>query len=104
MKMTPGEWRLLLRLMLAQRLELNAIEGALVASGALTEAHLRDRWGNYCDVRQAQRGSTAGLPGQYSRRRKDGRGLDRVDADSRVLPGVVSLQSAETVDWLLPRR
>jgi hypothetical protein len=37
-----GEWRLLLRLLLAQRLELNAIEAALVASGALTEAHLRE--------------------------------------------------------------
>jgi hypothetical protein len=36
-----AEWRLLLRLLLSQRLELNAIEGALIASGTLTEAHLK---------------------------------------------------------------
>jgi hypothetical protein len=39
---TTAEWRLLLRLLLSQRLELNAIEGALVAGGVLTAAHLKE--------------------------------------------------------------
>lgn len=39
---TTAEWRLLLRLLLSQRLELNAIEGALIAGGALTAAHLKE--------------------------------------------------------------
>lgn len=37
-----AEWRLLLRLLLSQRLELNAIEGALVSCGVLTAAHLKE--------------------------------------------------------------
>lgn len=40
--MTPVEWQELLALMLAQRLELNAIESALIHSGALTEVQLRE--------------------------------------------------------------
>jgi hypothetical protein len=39
---TTAEWRLLLRLLLAQRLELNAIEGALIAAGVLTDAHVKE--------------------------------------------------------------
>lgn len=39
---TTAEWRLLLRLLLSQRLELNAIEGALIAGGVLTAAHLKE--------------------------------------------------------------
>ncbi len=35
------DWSSLLRLLLAQRLELNAIEGALAAAGVLTDAHLK---------------------------------------------------------------
>jgi hypothetical protein len=39
---TTAEWRLLLRLLLSQRLELNAIEGALISGGILTAAHLKE--------------------------------------------------------------
>jgi hypothetical protein len=39
---TTAEWRLLLRLLLSQRLELNAIEGTLIAGGVLTAAHLKE--------------------------------------------------------------
>jgi hypothetical protein len=42
MDQSSAEWRTLLCLLLAQRLELNAIEGVLIASGALTEAHLKE--------------------------------------------------------------
>lgn len=38
---TDPDWRSLLRLLLAQRLELNAVEAALVACGALTDAHVK---------------------------------------------------------------
>ena len=38
---TDPDWRSLLRLLLAQRLELNAIEGVLVASGGLSDANLK---------------------------------------------------------------
>lgn len=39
---TTAEWRLLLRLFLSQRLELNAIEGALISGGVLSAAHLKE--------------------------------------------------------------
>lgn len=38
---TPEEWRLLLRLVLSQRLEINAIESALKSSRLLTERQLK---------------------------------------------------------------
>jgi hypothetical protein len=38
---TTGEWRQLLRLVLAQRLEINAIESALKRAKALTDAELK---------------------------------------------------------------
>jgi len=37
-----GEWRLLLRLLLAQRLELNAIESALTNARILTRAQIKE--------------------------------------------------------------
>ena len=37
-----GDWRQLLRLLLAQRLELNAIESALTGAGVLTPGQVRD--------------------------------------------------------------
>ena len=37
---TPQEWRQLLRLLLSQRLELNALEGALTRAGILTATHI----------------------------------------------------------------
>ena len=39
---TTGEWRQLLRLLLAQRLELNAIESALKSSRVLTDTQLKE--------------------------------------------------------------
>jgi hypothetical protein len=39
---TTTEWRTLLRLVLAQRLEINAIESALKRAGALTDAEIRE--------------------------------------------------------------
>jgi hypothetical protein len=39
---TTAEWRLLLRLLLSQRLELNAIEGALIAGGVVTASYLKE--------------------------------------------------------------
>jgi hypothetical protein len=36
------EWKLLLRLMLSQRLEINAIETALTSSKALTEGQVKE--------------------------------------------------------------
>jgi hypothetical protein len=39
---TIGEWRQLLRLVLAQRLEINAIESALKRAKALTDVELRE--------------------------------------------------------------
>jgi len=39
---TAEDWRLLLRLFLAQRLELNAIESALKNSRILTDAQIRE--------------------------------------------------------------
>ncbi len=39
---TAEEWRLLLRLLLAQRLEINAIESALKGAGILTDAQIRE--------------------------------------------------------------
>jgi len=39
---TAVEWRLLLRLLLSQRLELNAIESALKNSRILTEAQIKE--------------------------------------------------------------
>ena len=39
---TNVEWRQLLALLLAQRLEINAIESALKAAGALTETQIKD--------------------------------------------------------------
>jgi hypothetical protein len=39
---TTGEWRQLLRLVLAQRLEINAIESALKRAKALTDVELRE--------------------------------------------------------------
>jgi predicted oxidoreductase len=39
---TTAEWRLLLRLILAQRLEINAIESALKRAKALTDAEIRE--------------------------------------------------------------
>jgi hypothetical protein len=39
---TPAEWRMLLRLVLAQRLEINAIESALKRAGALTDAEIKE--------------------------------------------------------------
>ncbi len=38
----PAEWRLLLRLLLAQRLEINALEGSLTKAGILTDAYLKE--------------------------------------------------------------
>jgi len=38
---TAAEWRLLLRLVLAQRLEINAIESALKRAKALTDAEVK---------------------------------------------------------------
>ena len=38
---TTWEWRQLLRLLLAQRLEINAIESALKRAQALTDAELK---------------------------------------------------------------
>ncbi len=39
--MTIGEWRQLLSLLLAQRLEINALESALKAAGILTDVQIR---------------------------------------------------------------
>jgi hypothetical protein len=39
---TTAEWRLLLRLVLAQRLEINAIESALKRAKALTDAEVKE--------------------------------------------------------------
>jgi hypothetical protein len=39
---TAGEWRQLLRLVLAQRLEINAIESALKRANALTDVEIRE--------------------------------------------------------------
>jgi hypothetical protein len=39
---TAAEWRLLLRLVLAQRLEINAIESALKRAKALTDVEIRE--------------------------------------------------------------
>lgn len=39
---TTGEWRQLLRLLLAQRLELNAIESALKTARILTDAQIKE--------------------------------------------------------------
>lgn len=39
---TTADWRQLLRLLLAQRLELNAIESALKNAGVLTDAQLKE--------------------------------------------------------------
>ena len=39
---TAGEWRQLLRLLLAQRLELNAIESALTGAGILTLGQIKE--------------------------------------------------------------
>ena len=39
---TIAEWRLLLRLVLAQRLEVNAIESALKRARALTDAEIKE--------------------------------------------------------------
>ena len=39
---TTGEWRQLLRLYLAQRLEINAIESALTSARILSEAQIRE--------------------------------------------------------------
>ncbi|SPF52044.1 hypothetical protein SBA4_4810001 [Candidatus Sulfopaludibacter sp. SbA4] len=39
---TPEEWRQLLRLLLAQRLELNAIESALKNAHILTDAQIKE--------------------------------------------------------------
>jgi len=39
--LTSGEWRQLLRLLLAQRLELNAIESALKKANILTDGQIR---------------------------------------------------------------
>jgi len=39
---TPDEWRQLLRLLLAQRLELNAIESALKNARILTDAQIKE--------------------------------------------------------------
>jgi hypothetical protein len=39
---TAGEWRQLLRLVLAQRLEINAIGSALKRAKALTDAELKE--------------------------------------------------------------
>jgi hypothetical protein len=41
-KLTTAEWRLLLRLILAQRLEINAIESALKRAKILTDAELKE--------------------------------------------------------------
>jgi hypothetical protein len=41
-KLTTAEWRLLLRLVLAQRLEINAIESALKRAKILTDAELKE--------------------------------------------------------------
>ena len=38
----PEEWRLLLRFVLTQRLEINAIESALKNSGILTDAEIKE--------------------------------------------------------------
>jgi hypothetical protein len=38
---TTGEWRQLLRLLLSQRLEINAIESALKNAGVLTDAQIK---------------------------------------------------------------
>jgi hypothetical protein len=48
-----AEWRLLLRLLLSQRLELNAIEGALINGGVLTAAHLKEIRTQACDTAKA---------------------------------------------------
>jgi hypothetical protein len=39
---TPEDWRQLLRLVLAQRLEINAIESALKRANALTDMEIRE--------------------------------------------------------------
>jgi hypothetical protein len=39
---TVGEWRQLLRLVLAQRLEINAIESALMRAKALTDVEIKE--------------------------------------------------------------
>ena len=39
---TTAEWRLLLRLVLAQRLEINAIESALKRAKALTDVEIKE--------------------------------------------------------------
>jgi len=39
---TSGEWGLLLRLVLAQRLKINAIENALKRAKALTDVEIRE--------------------------------------------------------------
>jgi hypothetical protein len=42
MEVAADEWRSLLRLVLAQRLEINAIESALKRAGALTGAEIKE--------------------------------------------------------------
>jgi hypothetical protein len=39
---TTGEWRLLLRLLLSQRLEINAIESALARARILTDVEIKE--------------------------------------------------------------
>jgi hypothetical protein len=39
---TTAEWRLLLRILLSQRLEINAIESALKNAGVLTDAQMKE--------------------------------------------------------------
>jgi hypothetical protein len=42
MQATKEEWRQLLRLLLAQRLEINAVESALKNAGILTDAQVQE--------------------------------------------------------------
>lgn len=47
------DWRMLLRLLLAQRLELNAVEAALLDVGSLTSAHLEEIRSQAADTAKA---------------------------------------------------
>jgi hypothetical protein len=51
--MTDGAWKELLRLLLSQRLEINAIESALKTANILTDAQIREIRTQASDTAQA---------------------------------------------------
>jgi hypothetical protein len=51
--MTDGEWKELLRLLLSQRFEINAIESALKTANILTDAQTKEIRTHASDIAQA---------------------------------------------------